>query len=203
MKNKKYRSILILISIIIFISIGYMVRKSTEGIFFDVIIMDYIHSKTSPIGISMMKFVSFLGSAYFLLGIGAIFLVFMTRKRDIRAIKLLILSIAGSYILNATSKIIFQRVRPLEYFLIEQGGYSFPSGHSMVSMSFYTTIGYLLLENLENKKWRRIIWVGNYVIIGLIGFSRLYLGVHWPTDVLLGYLMGYWFYYISRTTVKK
>lgn len=202
MKEKRNVIILSFIAIIITLTIGIAVRNSTDGILFDMVIMDYIHSRTTSTGVSMMKFVSLFGSVYFFLPIGII-IVGILRNKSRRGIKLLILSILGSYIFNATFKIIFARIRPLKYFLVEQGGYSFPSGHSMVSMSFYTTVTYLLLEGIRDKKVRSIMWVLNFIIIGMIGFSRLYLGVHWPTDIIVGYLIGYVFFYISKTTVKE
>lgn len=105
--------------------------------------------------------------------------------------------------MNATFKNIFSRTRPLNYILIEHGGYSFPSGHSMVSMSFYTALTYILLKNVKDKKTRTLVWIGNFVLIGLIGFSRLYLGVHWPTDVLVGFSLGFIFFEISKNIINE
>lgn len=83
-----------------------------------------------------MKRITYLGSVYFLLPIGILIFFIMIKKKDRSGIILLILSTLGSYGLNLMLKNIIIRTRPLKYFLIEQGGYSFPSGHAMVSMSF-------------------------------------------------------------------
>ena len=99
-------------------------------------------------------------------------------------------------------KNIFVRTRPLKYFLIEQGGYSFPSGHAMVSMTFYTTMVYILLKDQKRNKIQGILWAINFIIITLIGFSRIYLGVHWPTDILTGYLIGLIFTCTSIKVIK-
>lgn len=116
----------------------------------------------------------------------------------------MLLSTLGSYGLNALLKSIFIRTRPLKYLLIQQGGYSFPSGHAMVSMAFYTTMTYLLLKNEDRRKVKITSWTINFTVIALIGFSRIYLGVHWPTDVLMGYLIGYIFYYfVTRLFSRK
>lgn len=202
MRENKKNIVLSIISIIIALGVGLAVRNSTEGILFDTAIMDLIHRSNSQFGIAAMIFISFLGSKYFFGIVGLSILIYLINKRERRKARLLVLSIGGSFILNAILKLIFSRTRPLNYMLIEHGGYSFPSGHSMVSMSFYTTMTYLLLENVKDKKIRTFIWIGNFVLIGLIGFSRMYLGVHWPTDIIVGYLMGYMFFNISKTIVK-
>lgn len=203
MKENRKIVILSIITMAITFGIGIVVGNSTEGILFDKMIMDFIHKSNSQIGISIMKFITILGSKYFFVTIGLGIFLYFFNSRQRRKARLIGLSIAGSYILNAILKLIFSRVRPLAYMLVEEGGYSFPSGHSMVSMSFYTTMTYLFLENVIDKKTRLILYIGNFVIIGLIGFSRIYLGVHWPTDVLVGYLVGYIFFIITRTIVRQ
>lgn len=201
-ENKKIVS-LILIALFIVIPIGIITKNTREGVFFDKIIMDYIHDNTSLRGISIMNLISLLGSPIFFLTIGlSIFIYFLKSKNMINA-KLIALSIGGSYILNASFKIIFSRTRPLNYMLIEYGGHSFPSGHSTVSMSFYTTLTYILLKNVKDNKARTLIWIGNFVLIGLIGYSRLYLGVHWPTDVIVGFTLGFIFFLITKDIVKE
>ena len=94
-----------------------------------------------------------------------------------------------SAFLNYILKIILQRPRPTGYRLIEETGYSFPSGHSMASMAFYGFFIYLVYKNVKNKyaKWG-LITVLSLLII-LIGLSRVYLGVHYLSDVLGGFLV--------------
>lgn len=192
----KKHSIIILsiISLILLMVIGVNIRASEEGILFDEKIMEYVHNRTTPIGIEIMKKISFFGSAKFFLSFGLIIFLLMFWKKNLKGMALVVLSTLGSYGINFLLKNIFIRTRPLKYFLIEQGGYSFPSGHAMVSMSFYTTMTYLIMKNKDENK--KILWILNFLIIALIGFSRIYLGVHWPTDVLMGYLLGYVFFRI-------
>ncbi|QQY79370.1 undecaprenyl-diphosphatase [Keratinibaculum paraultunense] len=192
--NRKRLLIISIISITIFIILGINIRTSQEGILFDEIIMDYVHSRTTPLGTNIMKKITYFGSVYFFLPIGIVIFIYMLRKNNTQGILLLILSTLGSYGLNCILKNIFIRTRPLKYFLIKQGGYSFPSGHAMVSMTFYTTMTYLLLKKVNKDEFKRLVWIVNAFIIGVIGFSRIYLGVHWPTDVLMGYLLGYIYY---------
>lgn len=192
----KKHSIIILsiISLILLMVIGVNIRASEEGILFDEKIMEYVHNRTTPIGIEIMKKISFFGSAKFFLSFGLIIFLLMFWKKNLKGMALVVLSTLGSYGINFLLKNIFIRTRPLKYFLIEQGGYSFPSGHAMVSMSFYATMTYLIMKNKDKNK--KILWILSFLIIALIGFSRIYLGVHWPTDVLMGYLLGYVFFRI-------
>lgn len=185
-----------IILIIIFLYIGIEIKVNEDGVLFDKVVMEYIHGKTTSMGINIMKKVTYFGSVYFFLPIGLIIFVLMLKNKNIKGILLLILSTLGSYGLNFILKNIFLRIRPLNYFLIEQGGYSFPSGHAMVSLTFYTTMTYLLTNKIEKREVKAILWFINFIIIFLIGFSRIYLGVHWPTDVLMGFAIGLVFTYI-------
>ena len=197
MKKNKGIMFLSFIAIISTLVIGIIVRGSDEGILFDEKVMEYVQGRTTPLGIDIMKKITYFGSAYFFLPIGVLILFIMIMRKYKNGIILLALSTLGSYGLNFVLKSIIIRTRPLKYFLIEQSGYSFPSGHAMVSMTFYTTMTYLLLKNINRKGIEKALWTINFIIVGLIGFSRIYLGVHWPTDILVGYLLGYVFYYCT------
>lgn len=95
----------------------------------------------------------------------------------------------GAIGLNVLLKHLFGRARPaLWNRIVDVGHYSFPSGHAMVSLVIYGLIGYILTTKFPQH--RRLIISLTIILIGAIGFSRLYLGVHWPTDVLAGYAAG-------------
>ena len=108
----------------IFLLIGIMVRSGSEAILFDSIILDFIHSRSNPMVIGIMKTISFIGSAYFLLPFMTLVSLILIYKRSYYGLKLLILSSLGSYLLNIGLKFIFNRSRPFDYFLVEQGGLS-------------------------------------------------------------------------------
>lgn len=95
----------------------------------------------------------------------------------------------GAIALNCLLKLLFGRARPALWDrLIHVGLHSFPSGHAMVSIVIYGFIGYILAKQFP--QWRGRIFALTFVLIVAIGFSRLYLGVHWPTDVVAGYAAG-------------
>jgi len=108
-----------------------------------------------------------------------------------------------SVLFNLMLKEIFRRPRPEINRLIEESGYSLPSGHSMVSMAFYGWLMYLSYKFIENKyiKWSLISILGLLIII--IGVSRIYLGVHYTTDVIGGFLISIAYLMIYIGITKK
>ncbi|MDM9380078.1 phosphatase PAP2 family protein [Chlorogloeopsis sp. ULAP01] len=109
-------------------------------------------------------------------------------KRGIEATSLGIAAV-GALGLNYWLKILFARARPALWdWIIHVGHHSFPSGHAMGSMVIYGFLAYVLAKQFP--QWRRQIFASMTGLIIAIGFSRLYLGVHWPTDVAAGYAAG-------------
>lgn len=201
MKKNNFKLIFILACLIIFVSIGLAVRNSSEGILFDEFLLEIIHSNTNPYLLSLMKFISFIGSGYFLVPVISIGVIYSLKKNERYISKLLLLSSLGSWIVNFLLKQIFHRTRPLDFILVKQGGLSYPSGHSMVTMSMYLTISYLLSKKYENKK--TLIYSLSTIFILLMGISRMYLGVHWPTDIIGGYIGGYLFFSLYINLIKE
>lgn len=204
MRENNYILLLLVIFLAIVLFIGFNVTNSEEGFLFDEIIMEKIHSNTTVFGTNVMKIITSLGSKYFFISIGLIGLFYFIHTMERRYAWLLISSIPISFIINLILKLTFTRTRPEIYMIIQQSGYSFPSGHSMVSTSFYTMCTYILLDRfkIENKKYKIGAWTVNFLLIGLIAFSRVYLGVHWPTDVIAGILAGGMVFYISKESIN-
>lgn len=94
-------------------------------------------------------------------------------------------------LLNKGLKMLFERARPDDILpLIDQGGYAFPSGHSVTSMAFYGLLLFLVQARMEDRKKANALSAVLLLLIALIGPSRIYLGVHYPTDVLAGWAEG-------------
>lgn len=203
MEHRKYKIIFPSISLTLFLIIGIMVRNSTEGILFDVALLEYIHGSTNPIILSIMKFISFIGSGYFLFPLLSLVIIYTLIKKRYYISKVLIASSLGSWILNYILKFLFNRTRPFDFFLVEQGGLSYPSGHSMVSMSLYLSFAYLICKYQYFKDKKKIIYGAALADVLLMGVSRIYLGVHWPTDIIGGFLMGYIYFRVIITTIKE
>ena len=146
------------------------------------------------------KFVTNFGGAIFLIILAMTLLILIKDKK----IGLSILSnLVIITVLNQLLKIILQRPRPTEYRIIEETGYSFPSGHSMISMAFYGYLIYLIYKYVKNKyiKWISIVVLS--LLICTIGISRIYLGVHYTSDVLGGFLISISYLVIFISAVNK
>ena len=136
---------------------------------------------------AIMKVITNLSSAYVLIAITLGTLLFVKNKK----VGLCVASnLAIATILNQLLKYIIQRPRPEGYRLIAESGYSFPSGHSMVSMAFYGLMIYLIWKMVKNKKVKYISCGILGILIPLIGFSRIYLGVHYASDVIGGFAIS-------------
>lgn len=146
------------------------------------------------------KVITQLGGAIFLITLTIILILFIKNKK----IGISIFSnLAIITVLNQVLKRILQRPRPTEFRIIEETGYSFPSGHSMVSMAFYGYLIYLIYKYVKNKylKWISIILLS--ILICFIGISRIYLGVHYTSDVLGGFFISISYLIIYISAVNK
>lgn len=144
------------------------------------------------------KFITNFGGAIFLIILTILLIVVLKNKKVGLSICINLVVVT---ILNQLLKRLLQRPRPTEFRIIEETGYSFPSGHSMVSMAFYGYLIYLIYRFVKNKylKWISIVLLS--LLICLIGISRIYLGVHYTSDVLGGFLISisYLVIYISAS----
>ena len=185
--KKNFKQILFFLCIILFLAFAEdvfnkeIVRGDVIGYQF---ISDYIMSeKLTPV----IKMITNFGGAM-VLSITTLLLLIIIKDKKIGVGILINLCTATG--LNLILKSLLQRPRPTEFRIINEIGYSFPSGHSMISMAFYGFIIYLIYEKVKNKyiKWTSITLLS--ILIVMIGFSRIYLGVHYVSDVLAGFLFS-------------
>jgi len=134
--------------------------------------------------------ISQLGSLVIFILAGALLVVFLWQRRWGAALTLILVT-AGAQVLNDLLKGLFQRTRPEPLTgLIDVQQYSFPSGHAMVAAAFYLYVAYLCWR-LVRGWWRGALVAGLVLLVLLIGLARLYLGVHYLSDVIAGYLAGF------------
>lgn len=146
------------------------------------------------------KFITNFGGAIILIVLALMLFIFIKNKKIGISI---ISNLAIITLLNQLLKRIVQRPRPTEFRIVEESGYSFPSGHSMVSMAFYGYLIYLIYKYVKNKylKWISIILLS--ILICFIGISRIYLGVHYTSDVLGGFFISISYLIIYISAVNK
>ena len=145
-----------------------------------------LNLRSEPLTV-IMRVITNLSSAYVLIAITIGTLIFVKNKK----VGLCVASnLVITTLLNQLLKYIIQRPRPEGYRLIAESGYSFPSGHSMVSMAFYGLIIYLIWKMVKNKKIKYISCGVLGLLIPMIGFSRIYLGVHYASDVIGGFAIS-------------
>jgi len=146
------------------------------------------------------KFITNFGGAIFVISLTTIlFFVIKDKKIGIS----IITNLGIVTILNQIIKFIMQRPRPTEFRIIEETGYSFPSGHSMVSLAFYGYLVYLIYKYINNKHLKRTLIIILSILICIIGVSRIYLGVHYTSDVLGGFLISLAYLIIYIELVNK
>ncbi|TXH60676.1 MAG: phosphatase PAP2 family protein [Bacteroidia bacterium] len=153
-------------------------------------ISQFIYTLRTPELTKVMFFFTYLASPFILI-VGSVIsasIIAFYRKKD----ALIYLCILFSAVLvNGYLKYFFQRPRPTLDALIHENSYSFPSGHAMNGFMFYSLLAYFIYRETENLKLTFIITLICGFIILMIGISRVYLGVHYPSDVIAGYLAGF------------
>lgn len=188
--NISFALVVGLISIIGFGLIAFGVRAN-RVLRFDEKVINVVQGWEAPFLTNVMKFFTWIGSVrpvliIFIVVLCILFFVLKNRPEFILFGTVMV----GTPALNFILKQIFQRARPELNRLIEIGGYSFPSGHAMHAFALYGILTFLLWRHIEKKSRRIILIVVSTVVILLIGISRIYLGVHYPSDIIGGYLAG-------------
>lgn len=177
----------LLVCAIFFVVIALKILKK-EPIVMDVIFYNLIAKFISTPLTVLAKFITEFGDIYVLVTITILILFFSHYKK----VKLLVpVNLNFVVLLNQILKYILQRPRPEIFRLTVASGFSFPSGHSMTSVAFYGYLLYLLHKYSKNNKQKYIFSIGVLFLIVLVGLSRIYLGVHYLSDVLAGYLIAF------------
>lgn len=184
--RNNYQWLICFISLILFLTItedvfdNEIIKGDTIGYN---IVSNLISDKLTP----LVKMVTWFGSATCLILLTVILFVIIKNKK---AGLLIGTNLVIITILNQTLKTLLQRPRPTGFRIINETGYSFPSGHSMISMAFYGLLIYLIYKNVKNKYLKFTLIIILFILIISIGLSRIYLGVHYTSDVLAGFLLS-------------
>jgi len=174
--------------LLIFIVLAAYVWQQGKGFHWDVSILLALHLSAHPIldviALAVSPFGVFWGVFPAVILIGMI----LFYRRNWRSLVYLVIVSVGSMLLNRTIKLLFHRARPQLWELIAPPDltYAFPSGHAMSSMTFAIVLTVLLWQT----RWRWVTLIATSLFVLVIGWTRLYLGVHYPSDVLAGWSLA-------------
>jgi len=170
----------------------------------DFIVFDSLSEWVTPFTTSFLQAVTFLGSHKFLIPANLLlaFYFLFIKKHRWYSINVPVVALGG-LLLMTLLKQFFNRPRPLVPLLEPVRGLSFPSGHALMSVSFYGLLIYLIWENVKEpiRKWLLISFL--VILILLIGFSRIYLRLHYFSDVVAGFSIGVIWLSVSIWTIRR
>jgi membrane-associated phospholipid phosphatase len=172
-----------------------------EAFAFDRTVLLGIHQFANPTLDRLMLNITNLGNPHPVVAIVVISLAILLWRRYYQEAKIFVIDCLGGVILSYGLKLVFSKPRPnLWQSAIEETSFSYPSGHALGSTILYGFLAYILATRYPRLAF--LIYAGAVLIIGAIGLSRLYLGVHWPTDIIAGYSIGFLWVMFCTTMLK-
>ena len=192
MKNKQSYLTKGSFALLLFVILGYMVKFYPEQLVgFDNPIQTWLRGDLPAALTIFFKLVtSFIDPMGIIIWVSALVLFFLYKNWKLEAALL-----AGNLVLHGILikliKLVYQRSRPSILHLVEEGGYSFPSGHAMATAIVVGTLIIIVQQRMQNQQIKRLVQGLLLLFILTIMASRVYLGVHYPTDVIGGALMGF------------
>lgn len=172
--------------------------------FIDQTVLESLYAIRDISTVYMLIWITELGSKIVIGGLTlCIILVLALRARFVELAGLII-SVAGSAGTVYIIKNLVGRARPNETFQAYlETGFSFPSGHATMALALYGFVAWILWHNASTVFWRVALPTAAAIIVGTIGFSRLYLGLHWASDVLAGFALAGFFVWMGIFFIKK
>jgi membrane-associated phospholipid phosphatase len=170
----------------------------------DTSVFNFLATLVSDRNTDILEVITFLGNHNFLIPANLVLIAYFLfiKKHRWYSIKIPVVAIGGVTIMSLL-KLIFNRPRPLIPLLEPAQGLSFPSGHAMMSFSFYGLLIYMVYENVRNKYLRWGLMIFLLLLIFAIGFSRVYLRVHYATDVIAGFAAGFVWIVLSLFVIRR
>jgi undecaprenyl-diphosphatase len=179
------------LALMLFIWLGLLIRSGVPTAF-DIVGRNGLRSLESPALSATMWGASVYGAPGRLTPLGLLAAAVFLARGWRRGALLVIVTLAGAWLLDTGLKLFFARARPEPFYdyYPAPSSYSFPSGHALFSVCFFGGLAVLLTHRIHGRITQVTVWLVAVIIILLIGSSRVYLGVHYPTDVVGGYAVG-------------
>jgi len=153
----------------------------------DKAILYAINGIASPFLNTLFVLITELGGVLSIITISAGLLAILVLRRKYQQAFVVAATVGGAALLNFILKLIFERTRPdLWERLVTETSYSFPSGHAMISSALALSVIFIFWKT----RYRWLVLIIGVLFVAIIGFSRLYLGVHYPTDILAGWIVS-------------
>lgn len=156
----------------------------------DAAIIHAIQPFVSPGRTQIIMLVTDSGSAKFYISVFALFGVYWLCRRKWTKLFIFTVCLGGAGVLNMLLKGLFARARPDIFPIIVETGFSFPSGHAMGALCFYGLTAFFIGLRLRKRRRKYALYLSAALWIACIGVSRIYLGAHYPSDILAGYAAG-------------
>ena len=205
-RNEQKKTLIVAAAIILLAAAGFITYEvaavyDTQPLPLDKAVQDFFFSLRGPLQDAVISTITHLSDTVTIIAFCIVLLLLPNRKTYGLPVSLACL---GGVAVYKPLKHFVLRQRPdASLHLVTQGGYSFPSGHSVTSVIFYGLLLYLIQKNCKNERLRDILSVICGFLALIIGPSRIYVGVHWPTDVLAGWCIGGAILILAITLVKK
>lgn len=192
----------LVLAVILFASIAEDVVTLDPITLLDAQVSQWFHVHATPPLIRLMLGVTYLHSTLGILAMCGVLAVFWLRTKAYDWLLTLLLTVPLGMVLNVLLKNIFQRARPsFEHPLLTLNTYSFPSGHAAGATLFYGVLAAYLISRLAAWRWRAVVVVLAALLVALVGLSRIYLGVHYLSDVLAAIASSSGWLAVSLTAV--
>jgi len=197
MEPKKVKSGVVLLGALLIAAIalfvfGWLAEEMLEGDTqqFDAFVRTAVHQLATPGLTGLMQVFSFFGSVAVVTVMCLVMICASLYYRQALTATTLAITMLGVAALDVALKLAFHRPRPVAFFGSTPSTYSFPSGHALGSFCFYGMLAAILAARVRGRGTKFCIWMAVVFLVGMIGLSRIYLGVHYPSDVIAGYCAG-------------
>ena len=178
-------ALVLIASALIFGLIAEDVATADKITVMDVQVSQWFHARATPLLTTVMLFFTHLHSTWGIIALSSLLAIYWMRSRAWDWLLTLVLTVPAGMLVNLLLKNIFQRVRPVfDVPLLSLNTYSFPSGHAAAATLFYGVLAAWLISRTASWRWRAFILLSAALMVALVGLSRIYLGVHYLSDVL-------------------
>ena len=205
-RNEQKKTLIVAAAIILLAAAGFITYEvaavyDTQPLPLDKAVQDFFFSLRGPLQDAVISTITHLSDTVTIIAFCIVLL--LLPNRNTYGLPVSLACLGGVAVYKPLKHFVLRQRPDTSLHLVTQGGYSFPSGHSVTSVIFYGLLLYLIQKNCKNETLRNVLSAVCGFLIVVIGPSRIYVGVHWPTDVLAGWCIGAAILIIAIAIVNK